>query len=117
MLAFFESPVQLLIVGMIVLLLFGNRLPSVMDSLRQGTENFRRLLPCEQTQMLAWLERQEKKRQQSTGIPFNWVLIGLVNSRNISGRLVGSGALTNSRDDAFPRELLKCRSTWVSRSY
>jgi len=40
--AFFESPVQLLIVGMIVLLLFGNRLPSVMRSLGQGMIEFKK---------------------------------------------------------------------------
>jgi len=42
LLAFFESPVQLLIVGMIVLLLFGNRLPSVMRSLGQGRVEFKK---------------------------------------------------------------------------
>jgi sec-independent protein translocase protein TatA len=36
------GPVQLLIVGAIVLLFFGNRLPSVMRSLGQGITEFKK---------------------------------------------------------------------------
>lgn len=36
------GPVQLLIVGMIILLLFGNRLPSVMRSLGEGITEFKK---------------------------------------------------------------------------
>jgi len=78
MFAFFESPVQLLIVGMIVLLLFGNRLPSVMQSLGQGMEHYRRLPPREQRRL-----QDEQRRfwawfdQQIAGVPFKWVIVGL----------------------------------------
>ena len=36
------GPVEMLIVAMIVLLLFGNRLPSVMRSMGQGSVEFRK---------------------------------------------------------------------------
>ncbi len=36
------GPVQLIIVGMVILLLFGNRLPSVMRSLGEGITEFKK---------------------------------------------------------------------------
>ena len=44
MLAFFGTPGpwQLLIVGLVILLLFGNRLPSVMRSLGEGITEFKK---------------------------------------------------------------------------
>ncbi len=44
MIAFFGAPgwVELTVLGGIVLLLFGNRLPSVMRSLGQGVTEFKR---------------------------------------------------------------------------
>jgi len=36
------SPIQALIVGLVVLLLFGNRLPSVMRSLGEGITEFKK---------------------------------------------------------------------------
>ena len=36
------GPVQVLIVGLVVLLLFGNRLPSVMRSLGEGITEFKK---------------------------------------------------------------------------
>ena len=44
LLGFFGAPgpVELLIVGVVVLLLFGNRLPSVMRSLGQGVVEFKK---------------------------------------------------------------------------
>ena len=42
MFAFFESPVQLFIIGMIALLLFGNRVPEVMRSLGRGLSEFKK---------------------------------------------------------------------------
>ncbi|MEQ8208303.1 MAG: twin-arginine translocase TatA/TatE family subunit [Lacipirellulaceae bacterium] len=36
------SPAQMLIVGLVVLLLFGNRLPSVMRSLGEGITEFKK---------------------------------------------------------------------------
>jgi sec-independent protein translocase protein TatA len=41
-LAFWESPVQLAVVGLIALLLFGKRLPEVMRSLGKGITEFKR---------------------------------------------------------------------------
>ncbi len=43
-LAFFGAPgwVELMIVGLVVLLLFGNRLPSVMRSLGEGITEFKK---------------------------------------------------------------------------
>lgn len=40
--AYFASPMDLIIVGVIVLLLFGNRLPSVMRSLGRGVVEFKK---------------------------------------------------------------------------
>lgn len=40
--AYFASPMDLIIVGVIVLLLFGNRLPSVMRSLGRGVTEFKK---------------------------------------------------------------------------
>ena len=42
MFAFFGAPMEVLVVGLIVLLLFGNRLPSVMRSLGQGMVEFKK---------------------------------------------------------------------------
>ena len=42
MFAFFNSPIQLAVVSLVVLLLFGNRLPSVMRSLGQGLMEFKK---------------------------------------------------------------------------
>ena len=42
LLAFGVGPMEFLIVGLIVLLLFGNRLPSVMRSLGQGMLEFKK---------------------------------------------------------------------------
>jgi sec-independent protein translocase protein TatA len=43
MLAFFGAgPWEILIIGMVVLLLFGNRLPSVMRSMGQGLMEFKK---------------------------------------------------------------------------
>ncbi|QDS99925.1 Sec-independent protein translocase subunit TatA/TatB [Adhaeretor mobilis] len=39
---FTPGPLQLFIVGLIVLLLFGNRLPSVMRSLGEGITEFKK---------------------------------------------------------------------------
>ncbi|MCX7427392.1 MAG: twin-arginine translocase TatA/TatE family subunit [Planctomycetia bacterium] len=36
------GPIELLVVGMVAMLLFGNRLPSVMRSLGQGISEFKR---------------------------------------------------------------------------
>ena len=36
------GPVQMLVVGLVVLLLFGNRLPSVMRSLGEGITEFKK---------------------------------------------------------------------------
>ena len=41
-LAFWESPVQLMVVGLIALLLFGKRLPEVMRGLGKGIMEFKR---------------------------------------------------------------------------
>jgi sec-independent protein translocase protein TatA len=41
-LAIWESPVQLIVVGVIALLLFGNRLPEVMRSLGKGITEFKK---------------------------------------------------------------------------
>lgn len=41
-LAFWESPIQLAVVGLIALLLFGKRLPEVMRSLGKGITEFKR---------------------------------------------------------------------------
>ena len=40
--AYIMSPMDLLIVGLVVLLLFGNRLPSVMRSLGRGVVEFKK---------------------------------------------------------------------------
>lgn len=40
--AYFASPMDLIIVGVVVLLLFGNRLPSVMRSLGRGVVEFKK---------------------------------------------------------------------------
>ncbi len=40
--AYFASPTDLIIVGVVVLLLFGNRLPSVMRSLGRGVVEFKK---------------------------------------------------------------------------
>jgi len=42
MFAFLGAPMEVLVVGLIVLLLFGNRLPSVMRSLGQGMVEFKK---------------------------------------------------------------------------
>ncbi len=42
MLAFTPGPMEILILGMVVLLLFGNRLPSVMRSLGVGITEFKK---------------------------------------------------------------------------
>ena len=39
---FTPGPVQLVILGLVVLLLFGNRLPSVMRSLGEGITEFKK---------------------------------------------------------------------------
>ena len=41
-LAIWESPIQLLVVGLIALLLFGKRLPEVMRSLGKGITEFKK---------------------------------------------------------------------------
>jgi sec-independent protein translocase protein TatA len=41
-LAFWESPIQLAVVGLIALLLFGKRLPEVMRSLGKGITEFKK---------------------------------------------------------------------------
>ena len=42
-LAFFSpGPIQMVILGLVVLLLFGNRLPSVMRSLGEGITEFKK---------------------------------------------------------------------------
>lgn len=41
-LAFLASPTQMLVLGLVVLLLFGNRLPSVMRSLGEGITEFKK---------------------------------------------------------------------------
>lgn len=41
-LAIWESPIQLVVVGVIALLLFGNRLPEVMRSLGKGITEFKK---------------------------------------------------------------------------
>jgi sec-independent protein translocase protein TatA len=41
-LAIWESPVQLMVVGLIALLLFGKRLPEVMRSLGKGIQEFKK---------------------------------------------------------------------------
>jgi sec-independent protein translocase protein TatA len=41
-LAILESPVQLLVVAMVALLVFGNRLPEVMRSLGKGMSEFKK---------------------------------------------------------------------------
>lgn len=41
-LAIWESPVQLIVVGLIALLLFGKRLPEVMRSLGKGIQEFKK---------------------------------------------------------------------------
>jgi len=41
-LAIWESPIQLIVVGVIALLLFGNRLPEVMRSLGKGITEFKK---------------------------------------------------------------------------
>jgi sec-independent protein translocase protein TatA len=40
--AIFDAPMQMLVVGLIVLLLFGNRLPGVMRSLGRGVTEFKK---------------------------------------------------------------------------
>ena len=40
--AIWESPVQLMVVGLIALLLFGKRLPEVMRSLGKGIQEFKK---------------------------------------------------------------------------
>lgn len=42
MLAFTPGPMEIMILGMVVLLLFGNRLPSVMRSLGVGITEFKK---------------------------------------------------------------------------
>ena len=42
MFAFFGGPLELFIVALVILLLFGNRLPSVMHSLGQGMLEFKK---------------------------------------------------------------------------
>jgi sec-independent protein translocase protein TatA len=42
LLAMFGQPMEMLIIGLIALLLFGNRLPSVMRSLGRGVTEFKK---------------------------------------------------------------------------
>jgi sec-independent protein translocase protein TatA len=42
LLAMFGQPMEMLVIGLIALLLFGNRLPSVMRSLGRGVTEFKK---------------------------------------------------------------------------
>ena len=55
------SPVQALIVGLVVLLLFGNRLPSVMRSLGEGITEFKKGLKKGETDPSVNIEDQRDK--------------------------------------------------------
>lgn len=46
---FTPGPLQILILGLVVLLLFGNRLPSVMRSLGEGITEFKKGIRSEGT--------------------------------------------------------------------
>src|SRR5271156_6220394 len=57
-LGFWESPIQLAVVGLIALLLFGKRLPEVMRSLGKGITEFKR--------GMSGLEEEMHRGNQST---------------------------------------------------
>ncbi|MCG8449930.1 MAG: twin-arginine translocase TatA/TatE family subunit [Pirellulales bacterium] len=64
-LAIFGAPgwVELSILGLIVLLLFGNRLPSVMRSLGQGITEFKKGIKSGDTDSNAKIEDQGETHQ------------------------------------------------------
>ena len=70
MLAFIFAPMEMLIIGLVMLLIFGNRLPSVMRSLGQGMEEFRRLPP--------YVQRDLRARATAKTPLINFVLLGLI---------------------------------------
>ena len=63
--AFFGAPgwVELTVVGLIVLLLFGNRLPSVMRSLGQGITEFKKGVKSGETDDNSKIEDQGESSQ------------------------------------------------------
>ena len=65
LLALFGAPgwVELSILGLIVLLLFGNRLPSVMRSLGQGITEFKKGIKSGDTDSNAKIEDQGETHQ------------------------------------------------------
>ncbi|MCA9232151.1 MAG: twin-arginine translocase TatA/TatE family subunit [Planctomycetales bacterium] len=64
LLAFFGAPgwVELMVVGLIVLLLFGNRLPSVMRSLGQGITEFKKGVKSGETDVNGEIEDHGKSQ-------------------------------------------------------
>ncbi len=61
------GPMEMIIIGVIILLLFGNRLPSVMRSLGRGVVEFKKGLSGEDDGSdKAVTEEKEKKDSKST---------------------------------------------------
>ena len=60
-LAIWESPVQLIVVGLIALLLFGNRLPEVMRGLGKGIMEFKK--------GMSGLEEEFNRSTHSSNLP------------------------------------------------
>jgi sec-independent protein translocase protein TatA len=61
-----SSPIHLLVIGVVVLLLFGNRLPSVMRSLGQGIVEFKKGLQGIEDEVKNAGNRIEEHKPQAT---------------------------------------------------
>ena len=65
-LAFWESPIQLAVVGLIALLLFGKRLPEVMRSLGKGITQFNKGMNGLEEKCI--VVRQQQQLEQPGGV-------------------------------------------------